>query len=206
MEVIGDYYAELRSQADTNALPITVRTLETIIRLSTAAAKARLSTGAPACHAKAPTAPALLDLTLRIVMITSGKANNWVSVAAAPCNCRQTVEGLCMLLLPSTTRHGGLLGLNVLWTGTMQVAWIILNATVIGQNKNTSYETTRGIMAMYVQSSLHAGVEEKDVEVAKDILDAIMSGHVEGMPGEDADMAAEEEAAQEEAPRGARRC
>ena len=53
MEVIGDYYAELRSQADTNALPITVRTLETIIRLSTAAAKARLSTGAPACYAKA---------------------------------------------------------------------------------------------------------------------------------------------------------
>ena len=47
MEVIGDYYADLRSQADTNALPITVRTLETIIRLSTAAAKARLSTGAP---------------------------------------------------------------------------------------------------------------------------------------------------------------
>ena len=46
MEVIGDYYAELRSQADNNALPITVRTLETIIRLSTAAAKARLSTGA----------------------------------------------------------------------------------------------------------------------------------------------------------------
>ncbi len=44
--MIGDYYAELRSQADTNALPITVRTLETIIRLSTAAAKARLSTGA----------------------------------------------------------------------------------------------------------------------------------------------------------------
>ena len=60
MEVIGDYYAELRSQADTNALPITVRTLETIIRLSTAAAKARLSTGAPACHAKAPAAHALL--------------------------------------------------------------------------------------------------------------------------------------------------
>lgn len=47
MEVIGDYYAELRAQADTNALPITVRTLETIIRLSTAAAKARLSTGVP---------------------------------------------------------------------------------------------------------------------------------------------------------------
>lgn len=43
--MIGDYYAELRAQADTNALPITVRTLETIIRLSTAAAKARLSTG-----------------------------------------------------------------------------------------------------------------------------------------------------------------
>ena len=60
MEVIGDYYAELRSQADTNALPITVRTLETIIRLSTAAAKARLSTGAPACHAKAPAAQTLL--------------------------------------------------------------------------------------------------------------------------------------------------
>ena len=50
MEVIGDYYAELRSQADTNALPITVRTLETIIRLSTAAAKARLSTGVHSSH------------------------------------------------------------------------------------------------------------------------------------------------------------
>lgn len=51
MEVIGDYYAELRSQADTNALPITVRTLETIIRLSTAAAKSRLSTGMlPTCY------------------------------------------------------------------------------------------------------------------------------------------------------------
>ena len=43
------------------------------------------------------------------------------------------------------------------------------------------------------------------MEVAKDILDAIMSGHVEGMPGEDAEMAAEEET-QERAPRGARRC
>ena len=45
--MIGDFYAELRAQVDTNALPITVRTLETIIRLSTAAAKARLSAGAP---------------------------------------------------------------------------------------------------------------------------------------------------------------
>ncbi|CAL5229434.1 g12756 [Coccomyxa viridis] len=90
MEVIGDYYAELRSQADTNALPITVRTLETIIRLSTAAAKARLSTG----------------------------------------------------------------------------------------------------------------VEAKDVEVAKDILGAILSGHMEGMPGDDADMA---EAEAQDEPRGGRR-
>ena len=40
--------------------------------------------------------------------------------------------------------------------------------------------------------------------MAKGILDAIMSGHVEGMPGENAEMA--EDAAQEEAPRGARRC
>ena len=47
MEVIGDYYATLRARADESALPITVRTLETIIRLSTAAAKARLSQGAP---------------------------------------------------------------------------------------------------------------------------------------------------------------
>ena len=62
MEVIGDYYAELRSQADTNALPITVRTLETIIASPPAAAKARLSTGAPACHAKAPAAQALVYL------------------------------------------------------------------------------------------------------------------------------------------------
>ena len=61
MEAIGDFYAELRSSAAdvrggeagggrgggggavANALPVTVRTLETCIRLSTAAAKARLS-------------------------------------------------------------------------------------------------------------------------------------------------------------------
>lgn len=46
MEAIGDFYAELRSRADDSALPVTVRTLETVIRLSTAAAKARLSKGA----------------------------------------------------------------------------------------------------------------------------------------------------------------
>ena len=45
MEAIGDFYAELRSRADDSALPVTVRTLETVIRLSTAAAKARLSKG-----------------------------------------------------------------------------------------------------------------------------------------------------------------
>lgn len=43
MEAIGDYYAELRAESDSRALPVTVRTLETVIRLSSAAAKARLS-------------------------------------------------------------------------------------------------------------------------------------------------------------------
>lgn len=43
MEAIGDYYAELRAAGDGNALPVTVRSLETIIRLSSAAAKCRLS-------------------------------------------------------------------------------------------------------------------------------------------------------------------
>lgn len=47
-----------------------------------------------------------------------------------------------------------------------------------------------------------AGVEAKDVEVAKDILDAIMSGHVEGLPDDDATMA---EAEAEDEPRGGRR-
>ena len=90
MEVIGDYYAELRSQADTNALPITVRTLETIIRLSTAAAKARLSTGAPACHAKCPSStsapvPSLMFKQWR-VLFTSGYADLLLgTTAAAPC-------------------------------------------------------------------------------------------------------------------------
>ena len=46
------------------------------------------------------------------------------------------------------------------------------------------------------------GVEAKDVEVAKDILGAILSGHVEGLPGDDADMAEPED---EEQPRGGRR-
>jgi MCM AAA-lid domain len=47
IEAIGDFYAELRAGGQDAALPITVRTLETIIRLSTAAAKARLAPGAP---------------------------------------------------------------------------------------------------------------------------------------------------------------
>ena len=59
MEAIGDFYAELRARADESALPITVRTLETLIRLSTAAAKARLSQGAPrplrGCKTQPPT-------------------------------------------------------------------------------------------------------------------------------------------------------
>ena len=45
MEAIGDFYSELRGASTDNALPVTVRTLETIIRLSTAAAKARLAPG-----------------------------------------------------------------------------------------------------------------------------------------------------------------
>ena len=44
-EAIQDFYAELREHTDVSDLPITVRTLETILRLATAAAKARLATG-----------------------------------------------------------------------------------------------------------------------------------------------------------------
>jgi len=40
------------------------------------------------------------------------------------------------------------------------------------------------------------------VEVAKDMLNAILSGHVEGMPSDDAEMA---EAEAREEPRGGRR-
>ena len=43
MEAIGDFYSELRQTSDQRALPVTVRTLETVIRLSTAAARARLA-------------------------------------------------------------------------------------------------------------------------------------------------------------------
>ena len=43
MEAISDFYAELRENNEHLRLPITVRTLESIIRLSTAAAKARMS-------------------------------------------------------------------------------------------------------------------------------------------------------------------
>lgn len=42
-ELIADYYTELRASGGDRALPITVRTLETIIRLATAHAKCRLS-------------------------------------------------------------------------------------------------------------------------------------------------------------------
>ena len=42
-EAIAEYYAELRNSPDVAALPVTVRTLETIIRLASAHAKVRLS-------------------------------------------------------------------------------------------------------------------------------------------------------------------
>lgn len=42
-EAIAEYYADLRNSAEVRALPVTVRTLETIIRLSSAHAKVRLS-------------------------------------------------------------------------------------------------------------------------------------------------------------------
>jgi DNA replication licensing factor MCM3 len=42
-EAIAEYYAELRNSAEVKALPVTVRSLETIIRLSCAHAKVRLS-------------------------------------------------------------------------------------------------------------------------------------------------------------------
>ncbi len=84
MEVIGDYYAELRSQADTNALPITVRTLETIIRLSTAAAKS------PPIHRHAPLLLQLHMLsvscmTMRSMMLDVRTLETiiWLSTAAA---------------------------------------------------------------------------------------------------------------------------
>lgn len=43
MERISEFYCQLRASADKLRLPITVRTLESLIRLSIAAAKARLS-------------------------------------------------------------------------------------------------------------------------------------------------------------------
>lgn len=42
-ELIADYYTELRASSGDRALPVTVRTLETIVRLSSAHAKCRLS-------------------------------------------------------------------------------------------------------------------------------------------------------------------
>lgn len=63
MEAIGDYYAELRAESDSRALPVTVRTLETVIRLSSAAAKARLS-GAVETE-DVDTATALIDHVLK---------------------------------------------------------------------------------------------------------------------------------------------
>lgn len=42
-EAIAEYYADLRNSSDVKSLPVTVRTLETVIRLSCAHAKIRLS-------------------------------------------------------------------------------------------------------------------------------------------------------------------
>ena len=103
-----------------------------------------------------------------------------------------------MLLVPSATRRGRVLISNALGAVSLH-RWLrdLLDAAVSGQRGSMTSNTLPHIMAMCAQRHMHAGVEEKDVEVAKDILDAIMSGHVEGMPGEDADMGAEEEAQEE---------
>ena len=45
MGEIATFYTQLRTAEDADALPITVRSLETIIRLSTAVAKSRLAKG-----------------------------------------------------------------------------------------------------------------------------------------------------------------
>ena len=51
---IAEFYTELRGAEDADALPITVRSLETIIRMSTAVAKSRLAKGERPVHRPAP--------------------------------------------------------------------------------------------------------------------------------------------------------
>ena len=87
MEAIGDFYAELRSRADESALPVTVRTLETVIRLSTAAAKARLSKGAAPSNCPSPSISSLTAnwgtflgyLSMTLFAATAAHPPNWQS-------------------------------------------------------------------------------------------------------------------------------
>ncbi len=62
-EAIAEYYADLRSSAEVRALPVTVRTLETLIRLASAHAKVRLS--AYVEPADVGEATALMDLIMK---------------------------------------------------------------------------------------------------------------------------------------------
>lgn len=62
-EAIAEYYAELRNSAEVKSLPVTVRTLETIIRLACAHAKVRLSAFVEISDVKE--VQALVDLILK---------------------------------------------------------------------------------------------------------------------------------------------
>lgn len=68
-QAIAEYYSQLRGEpsTDEDSLPITVRTLETIIRLSIAVGKCRLSTGVlttmtSQCASLLPAEPRLVEM------------------------------------------------------------------------------------------------------------------------------------------------
>ena len=175
MEVIGDYYASLRAGSDTSALPITVRTLETIIRLfhrrrqgppvqGCVLLPATSNLRTPACDHRVITLQGLVHACDRCFT----PARQQISSSKAIAGARS------LYVTNELPRRRS--GCGHWWHCPYNI---------------TSSER----FPKALRRSLPPGVEPVDVDVAKELLDAIMAGNAEGAPAaEEGDGEDEQEA------------
>ena len=140
MGEIATFYTQLRTAEDADALPITVRTLETIIRLSTAVAKSRLAKGrgfpvtlaGHLCLGRA--GPKLQRLGISLagmhepeLQLAASSWPPWARQLSGVQCCVSTDMTRCTVRvwsLRSTSRLSSALGLAQEWSsGTWQLQW-----------------------------------------------------------------------------------